>query len=160
MTNNFVSRNYNDITEEKLKKAFGNNFTDLVNLYRYKISVEENKNIDGVKDDDVLEKMSSYGIVVNTSTFNRWKNGQMFPKIENLFKIALFFGCTVDELLIGKKENKSTKLRDRKREINKISKMQSIRPRALFGNDEEKPIITFNELSIGKFWCILYTIRR
>lgn len=43
---------------------------------------------------------------VTTSAVSQWESGQTFPDARRLSEIAAVYGCTVDELLRSRKEEK------------------------------------------------------
>ena len=57
----------------------------------------------GLKDADVVRQTG-----ITKSTFSDWKSGRSKPKNDKLQKIADFFGVTVDYLMTGKENSKTT----------------------------------------------------
>lgn len=59
----------------------------------------------GLKDADVVRETK-----ITKSTFSDWKSGRSSPKNDKLQKIADYFGVTIDYLMTGKEDTKSSEI--------------------------------------------------
>lgn len=59
---------------------------------------------------------------ISTATLSDWKNGKSSPKMDKLQKIADYFGVTVDYLMTGKEDAKSSEMNLTPKDERDISK--------------------------------------
>lgn len=52
-----------------------------------------------MKQEDVAQIMN-----VSQGTVSMWETGASGPSVENLTRLAVLFNCTIDELLVDRKE--------------------------------------------------------
>lgn len=156
MNKNCSSSNACQISVGNLKKTFGENFTKQLDIYKknlYLNSTEEEKSFDKISDNDIYEKIATAIDYKDITCMNKWKNGSIIPNTEVIVKLAIFFDCSIDELLTGKSPYNDDSIKDEKQFFSKKSlgklsiwKQERKRLKPLFGEYKEPANITMREL--------------
>lgn len=84
---------YCSLNNDEIKKDFGRGFSKQLEFYK-----KNNYEKPDISDNEVYEDISNAIDYKDTSNMNKWKNGKEYPTVENLFKLAQFFNCSIDEL--------------------------------------------------------------
>ncbi len=94
--NNEITNYDNGIEIYDYKKSFGNNYKYQKEIYMKKMSKQVNRKY---TEDDFLNDLSEKIGAKDNSTYFRWSKGKAIPKIPEIIKLSMMFGCSVDDLL-------------------------------------------------------------
>lgn len=78
-------------------------------LFREKLAnfIKIQETVFKIDDTEACNKIATF-LNVDRSVVSKWKNGTMFPKIENLIKLSIIMNCSLDELLTDTDTNRFT----------------------------------------------------